>query len=398
MSANLCPRCNTQNSPGAKFCRSCGNPMPVAQVHPETQSQQQIFCNQCGSPNQAAAKHCVRCGSRLGGRWEKLANRFPVLFHHPVLKRPLFWGGLAAALLVMVACLVLIPPLFSGIGVSDETPAPIAESGNNGDQTQIDDAAETIPPSVSVDTESGPQVTRTPIYIPGLDIEIELPQLTTEEEIEIGREAAAEVEREYPISSDSDLIERVKRIGNSLIPHQPRNDISYVFKIIDTPDINAFALPGGFIYIFRGMLDYVTSDDELAGVIGHEIAHVALRHGAQQIEAITAGQVALETVILGDPDLETIYQDQSVQIATAVVATIALNGWGRQAELDADEYGTIYMAHAGHEPQAVINLFERFAAEGGGEIGDPLEKLLATHPPFADRIERVEYAIVRHEL
>jgi predicted Zn-dependent protease len=234
------------------------------------------------------------------------------------------------------------------------------------------------------------------LEIPGLGVEI--PRLTDEDEIEIGREAAAEFESQNPISSDPALVERVSRIGLSIVPYQPRESLPYTFKVIDTTEINAFALPGGFIYVSQGMLDFTRTDDELSGVIGHEIAHVARRHSAQQIEAIVDGQLALETVLSGSTELETIYQDQSVQIATEMVGMIALRGWGRMNELDADEYGTVYMAHAGYDPQAVLDLMRRFMSHVTDDGGGGIEDLLATHPPFKDRIERVEYAILAHGL
>jgi predicted Zn-dependent protease len=237
-----------------------------------------------------------------------------------------------------------------------------------------------------------PAPTLTPIIIPELGIEI--PHITDEEEIEIGREAAAQFERDNRVSNDPALAKRVARIGAAIAPHSPRTNIPYTFKILDTDEVNAYALPGGFIYVTRGMLQYVQSDDELAGVIGHEIAHIALRHGAQQIEAIAAVQAA----IAQNPDLSRIYQTQEGQIAAEVVFQIGRAGWGRQAELDADEYGTIYMAQAGYDPQAVLDLFRRFAAEETGSDNDPLARLLATHPPFSDRIKRVEQAIHQHGL
>jgi predicted Zn-dependent protease len=233
--------------------------------------------------------------------------------------------------------------------------------------------------------------------LPGFDLEI--PRLTDEEEIAIGREAAEEFERTNPLSDDPALNARVTRIGTAIVPFQPRPTLPFTFKVIDSPEINAFALPGGFIYITRGILDFVESDDELAGVIGHEIAHVALRHGAQQIEILAYAQAVLDGLISGNADLATIYQDHRAQFATDLVATLALNGWGRELELDADEYGTVYMAQAGYDPYAVVQLLERFAAEekGSGD-GDIFAQWMATHPPFAARIERVEFAIQEHRL
>jgi predicted Zn-dependent protease len=312
----------------------------------------------------------------------------------PVWRRRLMWGGLASVLLAFAFFAFVAFPFFANLIESPDEATPVGESETLGEDLPIDLGIDLPENTSPIDIDQLPD--QLLIEIPGLGIE--LPRLTDEEEVEIGRESAAEFESQNPISSDPALANRVTRIGNSIVPYQPRTEIPYTFKVIDTSEINAFALPGGFIYISRGMLEFVESDDELAGVIGHEIAHVALRHSAQQIEAIVTGQMALEAVLSGNSELESIYQDQSVQIATEMVGMIALRGWGRMNELDADEYGTVYMAHAGYDPQAVLALMQRFESQTHDVPGDPMGPLLATHPPFNDRIERVEIAISKHGL
>jgi predicted Zn-dependent protease len=308
----------------------------------------------------------------------------------PLWKRPVLWVGLAGALILLLAC------AFAGYSLLTKTIDFPWESGTEQGDAVIDQAAATATAVLPIDLGIDFPDDTLPIEVPGLGIE--LPRLTDEEEVEIGKEAAAEFESQYAISSDPALVDRVTRIGNSLVPYQPRQEIHYTFKVIDTAEINAFALPGGFIYISRGMLDFVESDDELAGVIGHEIAHVALRHSARQIETIAAGQMALDTILSANEELETIYQDQAVQIATEMVSMVALSGWGRMNELDADEYGTVFMAHAGYDPQAVLDLMHRLDSQSQEGSGEPMADLLATHPPFSERIARVEYAIETHGL
>jgi predicted Zn-dependent protease len=303
---------------------------------------------------------------------------------HPVWRRRALWGGLVVALVVVAACSVLIFSLFAENGDSDA------------EDTQVAVDIPTQVPTLTLPPISEPEETDNPRLIPGLDLE--LPRLTDEDEVEIGREAAAEFERDNPLSTDQNLLDRATRIGNNIVPHQPRPGIPYTFKVVDSPEINALAFPGGFIYIYRGMIEFVQSDDELAGVIGHEIAHVALRHSARQIEAIAAGQMAIQAVLSENPDLENVYQDQSFQIASEVVTDVVLKGWGRVNELDADEHGTVYMAQAGYDPQAVLDLLNRFVSQGGEVSGDVMETLLSTHPPFQERIARVEEAIVVHGL
>lgn len=388
MASQSCPKCQATYRPGAKFCNHCG----YALSSPASYARG-LFCDSCGSPNQRTAKFCVRCGSPLVS---PQATPSPKL---QIWKRWRLWAGSAAVLALIVACvfaLSLAPQWFDDYAGTKTSVSQASEGESSPRVTETHPAVEAMPSTSSSGVTPDVQPTLTPVIIPGLGIEI--PHLSDEEEIEIGRQASAEFEREYALSSDSALNARVTLIGERIVTQQPRSSIPYTFKVVDTPEVNAFAIPGGFIYVTRGMMDYTESDDELAGVIGHEIAHVALRHGAQQIEAIAAGQAALEAIISGDSNLETIYQDQSVQIATEMVALVAVNGWSRQAELDADEYGTIYMAHAGYDPQAVIDLFTRFAADEGGSSDDILTELLASHPPFDVRIAHVEQAIRVHGL
>jgi predicted Zn-dependent protease len=237
--------------------------------------------------------------------------------------------------------------------------------------------------------------TRSPLKIPGTDIEV--PRITDEEEIEIGREIAAEVEAEFGIYQDKAQLARVAEIAQAIIPLVGRPHMPYTFTLLDTDEINAFAVPGGFIYITRGMLDFVRSDDELAGVIGHEIAHVARRHGTNRLEALALAEATGRRLLQQESHLEEIYATDEGEFATEMAAVLLLNGWSRDNEFEADEYGTIYMARAGYDPQAVNRLFKRM--DGAfTEEDDALSRLLDTHPPFADRIEWVEIVIVENEL
>jgi predicted Zn-dependent protease len=237
--------------------------------------------------------------------------------------------------------------------------------------------------------------TLSPVTVPRMDIE--LPLLTDEEEIEIGRQAAAEFETENRISRDPALVQRVEQIGSTLVPHSQRRNIGYTFKVVDSQEVNAFALPGGYIYVTRGMVEFVEQDHELAGVIGHEIAHVALRHGARLIENLAAAQAAIDLVTTSSEELASIYQDHATQLAINAVAQIVVSGWGRENELDADQHGTIYMARAGYNPYEIIDLFERMG-EQEAISGDPLAWIFATHPPFPDRIRRVRETIQEYRL
>jgi len=119
--------------------------------------------------------------------------------------------------------------------------------------------------------------------------------ISTQQEINMGRSAAREIEKQYGLVQDQALQERVARIGNRIAAISDRKDLPYAFKVLDVKEINAFALPGGFIYVCKGLIDYMPSDDELAGVIGHEVGHVVKRHTVQPWRAI-AGRTSARPI------------------------------------------------------------------------------------------------------
>ena len=320
----------------------------------------------------------------------------------------MYWivGGILLGLIVICASVILlIPRLIDRINPFDDIQdllSPIETAIGPIDLTSIPQQIETTIPldltglPLDIPSEFPIEIpTLSPVTLPGMDIE--LPRLTDEEEIEIGRQAAAEFESENRISRDPALVQRVERIGRALVPHTQRQNIDYTFRVVDTGEVNAFALPGGYIYVTRGMIEFVEQDHELAGVIGHEIAHVALRHSARLIESLAAAQAAIDLVTASSEELASIYQDNATQLAINAVTQIVVSGWGRENELDADQHGTIYMARAGYNPYEIIDLFERMG-EQEAVPGDPLALMFATHPPFPDRIRRVQETIQQYRL
>ena len=113
---------------------------------------------------------------------------------------------------------------------------------------------------------------------------VEAGMISVEQEVKMGKETAQALEAKYGLSQDYYLNERVNRIGQRLAAVCGRNDISYSFKVLNANEVNALACPGGFIYVFKGLLDYMPTDTELAGVLGHEVGHVAKKHTVHSIE------------------------------------------------------------------------------------------------------------------
>ena len=124
--------------------------------------------------------------------------------------------------------------------------------------------------------------------------------ISKQQEIEMGRETAMALEAQYGVVQDYELQERVNRIGQSLVAVSDRQDLEYSFKVLNCDEVNALACPGGFVYVFKGLIDYMPSDAELAGVLGHEVSHIVEKHTVHQIEKQLLTTLLLAVAPKGD--------------------------------------------------------------------------------------------------
>src|SRR2546421_8761872 len=206
----------------------------------------------------------------------------------------------------------------------------------------------------------------------------------TSDDVRLGRQAAAEAERQFPLLRDAEVTAYVERIGQRLVASIPSEfrhpEFRFYFKVINARDINAFALPGGPMYVNRGMIEAARTEGEMAGVMAHELSHVALRHGTAQATkaqkyAVGAGVAGILGTILGGPGLG--------QVAQASVAVPFLR-FSREYETEADLLGARIMANAGYDPRDLANMFRTIEAQGGGGGG-----FLSDHPSPKDRYARI---------
>ncbi len=218
--------------------------------------------------------------------------------------------------------------------------------------------------------------------------------MSEEQEVRIGRDAAPEVIKQFGYYEDQTLQDYVQRVGEQLAANSHRADLVYRFTVLDSADVNAFALPGGYIYVTRGLLAYLNSEAELAAVLGHEIGHVTARHSVRQQSAAQAAELGytLGSILL--PEL----RDQAAQQAFGVVGGALLSGYGREHELEADRLGAEYLARGGYDPQAMIKVigvlkdqetFERRLAQEEGREARVYHGLFATHPDNDTRLQQV---------
>ena len=201
--------------------------------------------------------------------------------------------------------------------------------------------------------------------------------ISTAKEVEIGRGVAATIAGRYPVSQDESLTAYVNLVGLAVAGEAPRPDIAYRFAVLETPDVNAFAAPGGYIFITRGSLNLIESEAELAGVLAHEVGHVNRRHVIEQIrKADVMREVRDQAGLTGDMLDRVVGQG----------ANVLFTGLSRDDEMEADSLGVEYAASAGYTP-AALAVFVTKLGQHGSE--GPLAELTATHPRPSDRIDRL---------
>jgi predicted Zn-dependent protease len=202
---------------------------------------------------------------------------------------------------------------------------------------------------------------------------------STEKEVRIGRELAAEVDRQAKFIDDPVITEYVNRVGQNIVIHSDAK-IPFTIKVIDSDEVNAFALPGGFFYVNKGLLLVADNEAEVAGVMAHEIAHVAARHAVEnQTKAGLLEYLAIGTSIFlgGIPGM--IFQN------TAGLGLLgAFMKFSRGAEEEADKLGVQYMWAAGYDPSAMATMFEKLEAKNKKKPG-LISRAFASHPAPPDR-------------
>lgn len=210
-------------------------------------------------------------------------------------------------------------------------------------------------------------------------------------EAETGREMYEQFKAEGAFYDDPELAAYVERIGQHLVANSDMPDRDFTFSVIDAPDINAFATPGGYIYINRGLLSYLDSEAELAGVLAHEIGHVTARHHARRKTAGVTSKVLATTAYV-------ITGSGAVYEASNMYGAELISGYGREMELEADGLGAEYMHRSGYEPDALLEVigvlkdqerFQRLKAKASGKSLATYHGLYASHPRNDKRLKTV---------
>ncbi len=207
-----------------------------------------------------------------------------------------------------------------------------------------------------------------------------------EKEIGLGKQMAQEVEREAKIIEDPIIAEYVNRLGQNLVRNSDAK-VPFTIKVVDSGEVNAFALPGGFFFVNSGLVLKADNEAELAGVMAHEIAHVAARHGTRQA---TRGELAnyasLPLIFMGG------WAGYAIQSAASAIVPIGFLKFSRGFEAEADQLGLQYMYKSGYDPTAFVDFFEKIETLEKTKPGT-LSRVFSTHPMTEDRIKAAQLNI-----
>lgn len=207
--------------------------------------------------------------------------------------------------------------------------------------------------------------------------------IDTKTEVNLGSDMANEISREKKMVNDPKMQERLERVAKRIAMVSDRKDLSYYFNIVDEKEFNAFAIPGGSVYINSGLMA-AANDDELAAVVGHEVGHIAARHSVKRLQAVLGYQL-LSSIALG------VSGQQQVLQAVDVVFNVVTLGYSRKDEYLADKLGVKYALAAGFNPYGMITFFQKLKQEA--KITSFNLVFLSSHPPVDERIKQAQNEI-----
>ncbi len=236
---------------------------------------------------------------------------------------------------------------------------------------------------VTPNTAFGSDPKKDPDQIGNRDVGKGVNFYSLEKEIALGKALAQDVERQARIISDPVIAEYVNRVGQNLVRNSDAK-VPFTIKVIDSEEVNAFALPGGFFFVNSGLILKADNEAELAGVMAHEIAHVAARHGTRQA---TRGEIAnlatIPLIFMGG------WTGYGIQQAASILVPVGFLKFSRGFESEADMLGLEYMYKAGYDPTAFVDFFEKIETLEKRKPGT-MAKVFSTHPMTDDRIKSAQ--------
>lgn len=212
--------------------------------------------------------------------------------------------------------------------------------------------------------------------------------ISIEEEQQLGDKFVLEVEKQYKVSPDREANAYVDRVGRRLLTKAREVQFPFTFKVVMDDSINAFAIPGGHIYVHTGLIKAASSEDELAAVMAHEINHAVARHGTRQMTQQYGYTLVLQLLLGENPGMLT-------QLATSLFGKAGTMAYSRSMENQADYLGVETMAKAGYDPNSMLTFFTKLNAMSGGQKSSQVEKFFSSHPETGERLANVKAAIAK---
>ena len=215
--------------------------------------------------------------------------------------------------------------------------------------------------------------------------------VSTQQEVQMGQQYSSQLNTTLPVIHDAEVDQYINQLGDSIAKLTGRGDLDWHFFVVNTDVVNAFALPGGYIYVNRGVIERADKMDELAGVMGHEIGHVVKRHSVKQMQQQQGAQVGVALTCV----LTKVCDSQASQAAIQVGGAAVFASFSRQDEKEADEEGFKNVIRAGISPRGLVTFFQKLMAEEKGG-GSPVDAWFSDHPLTQDRIADIQ-RLIDHE-
>lgn len=205
--------------------------------------------------------------------------------------------------------------------------------------------------------------------------------ISTQQEVQMGQQYAQQINAQLPIVEDAEVNRYINVLGDSIAKLSDNRNLDWHFFIVNTDEVNAFAVPGGFIYVNRGLIERADKMDQLAGVLGHEIGHVINRHTVKQMQKQQEANVGVTLACI----LTNVCNSQASQAAINVAGSALFAKFSRQDETEADEVGVQYVTRAGIDPRGIPEMFRKLLDERQS-APSALEAWFSTHPTEESRI------------
>lgn len=210
--------------------------------------------------------------------------------------------------------------------------------------------------------------------------------ISQQEEVQIGQQNAAQINAQLPMLNDGTISSYVNSLGQAIARRTSRGDLDWHFAVVNSEVINAFALPGGYVYVNRGVLTNASNESELAGVLGHEIEHVVRRHSVKQMEQMQGANIGVGLACA----LTNVCQNTAAQAAIQVGGTAVFAKFSRGDEVQADEGGFNNVINAGISPRGMLTFFQKLLSEEQQSGGGNASAWFSDHPGTQDRIADIQ--------